>query len=89
MNENIVAFGKRAPDTERRAEFINHFAAAYDDYVAQLGYEPEAAFHVFTGCTQATRSGWMVKGNSEGAASPLLALAGLALSQYALGPVTD
>lgn len=60
---------------ERRASFLNSVAAAFDKYVVEHGYEPDALVYVMAGITQNSLIGWDVNGASERGVGSVLSLA--------------
>ena len=78
---NVYSFGSRIPDTDQRSEFLNHLAAAYDNYVEAVGCEPDAVVAVWCGIKQPARSTWLVTRESEGGATSCLALATQVMSK--------
>lgn len=63
--------------SERRASFLNTVAAAFDEYVATYGYEPDAIVYTLAGITQASQIGWDINGASTGGVTSILALAAI------------
>lgn len=80
---NIVSLNG-AKDSEARSEFLRHIAQCFDDYVDANGHEPDALFNVFCGNHQPSRSGWLVRGSSEGSSTSLLAFAAISLTASAI-----
>jgi len=69
--------------SDRRASFLNTVAAAFDEYVASYGYEPDAIVYTLAGLTQASQIGWDINGASEGGVTSILALASIHMTKEA------
>jgi hypothetical protein len=73
-------------DGEAREAFISHVAVMFDDYVKDYGVEPEALVSVFGGLKQTSRCGWLVRGDSQGGATNMAALAAAVLMKEIVAP---
>jgi chorismate mutase len=69
----------------RREQFITQIAQAFDKYVDDNGYEPDAIVHVLTGVTQETMTGFMMAGASENSGLTCLALANMGILHVSFG----
>lgn len=75
MSEVVVSLRAGPVSTEARSEFMRHVAEAFDDYVRAHSDEPEALVMVFCGLRQPARSGWLIRGESEGGGCTVVCLA--------------
>lgn len=82
MSENVVSLRgveRSSEAEERRAEVINAVAEAFDKYVDDYGVVPDGIVAVFGGVKQTAVVSWLVRGESEGGATSMQALAAFAL----------
>lgn len=61
--------------SDRKANFINHAGQVFDSYALRYGEQPDAMVMVLGGLRQAAETFWIVRGDSEGGATTMLALA--------------
>lgn len=61
--------------SDRRAAFLRQTAASCDSYLLKTGEVPDAMVTVFCGLRQDSHLFWAIRGESEGGASSILALA--------------
>jgi hypothetical protein len=74
--EVVVPLRAGAPiHNDRKANFLRHVAASFDSYVLKHGYDPDALVMVFGGLKQSAEPYWIIRGESEGGATTMLAFA--------------
>ncbi len=61
-------------------------AQAYDSHVRTHGVEPDAMVNIYCGLKQPADVYWAVRGDSEGGATSVLALAQAALNRAIVNP---
>lgn len=74
-DRNVIAIRGAEVRSDRKAHFVNHVGACFDAYVSDYGQQPDAIVLVLGGVKQNARCSWTVQGESEGAATSMLALA--------------
>ena len=72
---NVHVLNGGTLDSERRREFLNDVASAFDLYVKDFEIEPEAIVFVLGGITQPTRVAYATTGTSQSGATSMLTLA--------------
>lgn len=78
----VVAIHRGAPiRNDQKDHFTNHTGAAFDSYVLAHGYEPDAVVLVMGGLKQSARVAYSVRGDSQGGATSMLALAQAAIQR--------
>jgi hypothetical protein len=82
----IVPLGAAPIDTDRRREFIEALAAAYDNYTDLMGEEPDAMVLLMGGAAQSFRVTHLMQGDTRGRASAFMALAAIALQRSVILP---
>lgn len=82
----VVAIHGANLEDERRAAFINDFAAAYDKFVASYGEQPDAFVMVMGGVSQTCRASWTIKGKPRGSNTSMLAMAHAVLLKEIIYP---
>lgn len=75
MSDNVVSIAKAELGSERRAAFLHAVTMAFENYVEECGYEPDAIVYTFGGIKQAPLIGWEIGGESSGSGASILALA--------------
>ena len=72
---NVHVLSGATLDSDRRREFLNDVASAFDLYVKDFEHEPEALVFVFGGITDPVRVAYSTTGVSATGATSMLALA--------------
>ena len=86
-DNNVHALNGADIASDRRREFLNDVASAFDAYTKDYETEPEAIVFVLGGITSPTRMAYSTTGTSQSGASSMLALASAAiLKRVVLGP---
>jgi hypothetical protein len=75
MSDNVVKLGQAAVDSPRRTLFLQTVAAAFEEFVAAYGREPDAIVYVLNGIKQPSQVGWCIEGESGEGVTSTLALA--------------
>lgn len=86
MTDNVIPFGSAPIESDAKAEFLRHVAEGFDLYLERNEEEPEAIVFVLGGARQTSHTGWMMRGDSEGAASSVKALALVSLTKAIVNP---
>lgn len=81
---SVVSLHGQSIESDRRKQFIDAMATAFDGYVEKVGYEPEAVAWGFAGVRQPARTHWLVTGDSEGSASAVVCFVASGLIKDAL-----
>lgn len=84
--DNVVGLRGKPVESDRRAVFLNWLAQEFDSYVEATGREPDALVIVFGGLKQEARPSWMIRGESEGGGTTMLALAQATLMHEIASP---
>jgi hypothetical protein len=72
----IVPLRRGAPiRSDRKTDFVNHFAASFDSHAIKYSDEPEAFVVVFLGLKQSAEAYWLIRGDSKGGGTSVLCLA--------------
>jgi hypothetical protein len=83
----VRAFRPGAPIVnDRRANFLRHTAASFDSYRLKYGDDPDAMVMVLGGLKQTAEAFWIVRGDSEGGGTTMLAFAQSALQREISNP---
>lgn len=72
--------------SDRRAFFLNEIATSFDLYVRDYGYEPDSFVIVMGGIKQTARCSYTMRGESQAAATTMLALAGAVVAKEVINP---
>lgn len=80
--KKVVALRGALPlKCDRKDQFIRNVSQSFDSYVRRYGYEPDAVVTVLCGVKQNAEAFWVVRGDSEGGGTSILALAASALNR--------
>jgi hypothetical protein len=85
MSADVVNLTPKHDGAAREA-FVSHVAMMFDGYVRDYGAEPDALVLVFGGLKQTARSGWLIRGASEGGTTTMTALAAAVLMKETVAP---
>lgn len=69
---------------DRKANFINNIGASFDSFTRKYGEQPDAMVIVLGGLRQAAETFWIVRGESEGGATTMLAFAQASIQRQLL-----
>ena len=84
---NVHALNGADIASDRRREFLNDVASAFDAYTKDFETEPEAIVFVLGGIAQWTRAAYTTTGTSQSGATSMLALASATiLKRVVMGP---
>lgn len=83
---SVTAFPGALIGSDRKAMFLNDFAASFDRYVKDFGEEPEAFVATMGGIRQKVRVSYTTQGETEGCAGSMLALAQAVITKEILSP---
>jgi hypothetical protein len=86
MSENVVSLKAGPVASDAKAEFMRHMAASFEKYVEDFGCEPDALVAVYCGLKQTARAHWLIRGESEGGAASIIALAAMAMMREIAAP---
>ncbi len=84
MTDNVVSLGKAAIHSDRRDQFAQSVAEAFEAYVAKTGHEPDAVAFIMGGIKQQSVTSWDVHGESEQGVISFLSMSALHLSAAAM-----